>query len=178
MTIIRASYFLKPCWGHLCSEEGAGEESVPPLQWDGTARLGRQEPERVREPARLFGSHVRSSSSWQHLVALVLLGKHKSPSEGCSWAPTPGRGPLASHPRSLWEGEGLRGSDCCSAGSGTRIWPAGSPSLPPVHVEKEKWILAIKLHRSHNTAKEEKAVLWISIAHHFSGSEAIYLSAE
>lgn len=62
------------------------------------AQLGRQEPERVREPDRLFGSHVRSSSSWLHLLALVSLGKHKVPSEGCSWALIPGRGPLASHP--------------------------------------------------------------------------------
>lgn len=36
-----------------------------------------------------------------------------------------------------------------------------------MHVEKKRWIFVIELSLSYNTAKEEKAVLWIIIAFHF-----------
>jgi len=95
---------------------------------------------------------------------------------------------------SVWEGEGLRGSDCCSVGSRTHLQPPRSlrqeeigvqegtgwrrTSLPPVRVEKERWICGIKLYRSHSPAKTEKAVPWITIACHFSLSETFDFSAE
>lgn len=97
-----------------------------------------------------------------------ITGKAQSPSEGCSWA-------LPQHMDLPAQGVGSSSrthTQPLDPAGRKKLWHNGvldgkHPLSCLCRWKKERWIFVIKLYLSHNTAKEEKAVLWITIACHF-----------